>query len=348
MGVWLAMALAAEVSVAAVPGRVCVDPRTGYPNLDFVLTNKSDKPVALTEIRGFVFDRAGTVIERRLVWQDSLKAIRPDSKVPARGTAVIFNPLAFHNAAPGRKLRFELDSDEAGAAPAAVEITPVDCAAGQPRLILPLTGRVLVYDGYDALSHHRRSDFRGSLADQMNITGNFQRFGIDLVAVDRAGRLWRGDGKRTSDWFGWGQPVRAAASGTVVAMHDGQPDNVVINTVDKWGGPNKNDPMSSYGNYALIDHGGGEFTLYGHMRQGSLQVKQGQRVAAGRTLGGMGNSGASGGVHLHWERRRGRDFGLSDIETQPAYVHGVTLVGRRAHSSPTGLAIDTGDILIAR
>ncbi len=348
MTMWLMMAVAAQVSVATAPNRVCVDPRTGYPNVDFVLANKSDKLVSISEIRALVFDRDGGVIERRLVWQDSLKAIRPDTKVPAHGTAVVFNPMSFHSAAPGRRMRFEFDFDEPGSSPATVEVTPVDCAAGQPRLILPLSGRVLVYDGYDALSHHRRSDFRGSLADEMKITGNFQLFGIDLVVVDRAGRLWRGDGKRTSDWLGWEQPVRAAASGTVVAMHDGQPDNVVINSVDKWGGPNKNDPMSSYGNYALIEHGGGEFTLYGHMRQGSLKVKQGQRVLVGETLGGIGNSGASGGVHLHWERRRGVGFGLSNIETQPAYVHGVSLVSGSAKKTSNGLAINTGDVLIAQ
>lgn len=345
---WLTMALAAQVTVAAAPERVCVDPRTGYPNVDFVLTNTGDKPVAITEIRGLVFNHYGAVIERRLVWQDSLKAIRPDTKVPGHGTALVFNPMSFHSAGPGRRMRFEFDVDEPSAGQAVVELTPVDCAAGQPRLILPLKGRVLVYDGYDALSHHRRSDFRGSLADEMKITGNFQLFGIDLVVVDPSGRLWRGDGKRTSDWLGWGQPVRAAASGTVVAMHDGQPDNVVINSVDKWGGPNKNDPMSSYGNYALINHGRGEFTLYGHMKQGSLKVKQGQRVVVGEALGGIGNSGASGGVHLHWERRRGVGFGLSNIETQPAYVHGVKLLGGSPKETSTALAVNTGDVLIAQ
>jgi hypothetical protein len=267
--------------------------------------------------------------------------------VPAKGDAVLFNAMPFNSAAPGRRLRFELDVNPA-AAPLSVEVTPVDCAAGQPRLILPLTGRVLVYDGYDALSHHRRSDFRGSLADVMGINGNFQRFGIDLVAVDREGRLWRGDGKKTSDWFGWGQPVRAAAAGTIVGVHNAQADNFELGSVDKWGGPKKEAPMSSYGNYVLIDHGGGEFTLYGHMRQGSVTVKAGDKVAAGQAIGAMGNSGASGGVHLHWERRRGRGFGLADIETQPAFVHGVELLGRPTHKPSEALAIDTGDVLIAR
>ena len=333
----LAIAIGAQLSVAAVPERVCIDPRTGYPNVDLVVTNPTDKAHKISEIRGMVFDGAGTLLERRLIWQDSLRATRPNTEVPAKGEAVVFNVMPFNTAAPGRRLRFELDLNPA-ASPLSVEVTPVDCAAGQPRLILPLTGRGLVYDGYDALSHHRRSDFRGSLAEVMGISGNFQRFGIDLVAVDREGRLWRGDGKRTSDWYGWGQPVRAAAGGTVVATHNSQLDNVELGSVDKWGGPKKEQPMSSYGNYVLIDHGSGEFTLYGHMRQGSVTVKASDKVAIGQTIGGMGNSGASGGVHLHWERRRGRGFGLSDIETQPAYVHGVELLGSATHKPADALA----------
>ena len=348
MIIWLAIALAAQVSVATAPERVCIDPRTGYANVDFLFTNSTDKGLAITEMRGLVFDETGMVLERRLIWQDALSATRPDSKIAARGKSVVFNALPFNTAAPGRRMRFEFDLDEPGSPPLAIDVTPVDCAAGQPRLILPIKGRVLVYDGYDALSHHRRSDFRGSLSDEMGITGNFQRFGIDLVVVDREGHLWRGDGKRTADWLGWGHPVRAAAAGTVAAMHDGQADNVVIRSVDKWGGPEKSDSMSSYGNYVLIDHGRGESTLYGHMRQGSLRVKQGQKIAAGVMIGELGNSGASGGVHLHWERRRGRGFGLAGIETQPVYVQEVELVGRRVQNPRMGLAIDTGDIVIAR
>ena len=297
-------------------------------------------------MRGLVFHQDGTLLERRIIWQDSLQSVRPDREAPAHGTAVIFNPMVFNRAAPGMRMRFEFDV-EGAQEPLAVDITPVDCAAGQPKLILPITGRVVVYDGYDVLSHHRRSDFRGSMSDAMGIRSNFQRFGIDLVTVDREGRMFRGKGKSTAEWLGWGRPVRAAASGRVAAMHDGQPDNVEIGTVDKWKGPSKDDPMSSYGNYVLIDHGRGEFTLYGHMRMGSLKTKPGQLLTAGEPIGAVGNSGASGAVHLHWERRRGRGFGLADIETQPAYVSNIALVGKPGDRGKP-LAIDSGDVLIAQ
>lgn len=58
---WMTIALAAQVSVAATPERVCIDPRTGYVNADFRLTNESDKPAKLTEIRGLVFESDGTL-----------------------------------------------------------------------------------------------------------------------------------------------------------------------------------------------------------------------------------------------------------------------------------------------
>ena len=51
--------------------------------------------------------------------------------------------------------------------------------------------------------------------------------------VDPFGRYFRGDGSRTDQWIGWGKPVRTTAAGVVAATHDGQPDNVVIGTVDK-------------------------------------------------------------------------------------------------------------------
>lgn len=55
----------------------------------------------------------------------------------------------------------------------------------------------------------------------------------------------------------------------------------------------------SYGNYIQIDHGNGMQTLYAHLS--SMHVKKGATVTTGQHIGTMGTTGASTGVHLHYE-----------------------------------------------
>jgi murein DD-endopeptidase MepM/ murein hydrolase activator NlpD len=79
---------------------------------------------------------------------------------------------------------------------------------------------------------------------------------------------------------GVGTPIRAAKSGTVI--------------VAGWNG-------GGYGNWVIIDHGGGFSTLYGHMSR--IRTSEGASVKQGEQIGDMGSTGNSTGPHLHFETR---------------------------------------------
>jgi murein DD-endopeptidase MepM/ murein hydrolase activator NlpD len=78
-------------------------------------------------------------------------------------------------------------------------------------------------------------------------------------------------------------PIVAAATGTVITAG--------------WN-------AGGYGNYVIIDHGNGYWTLYGHMLNNSILVKAGDKVVQGQRIGTMGSTGRSTGTHCHFEIRR--------------------------------------------
>jgi murein DD-endopeptidase MepM/ murein hydrolase activator NlpD len=64
------------------------------------------------------------------------------------------------------------------------------------------------------------------------------------------------------------------------------------------------DPASFSGNYVIIDHQNGEYSLLAHFLGASIVVQEGELVKRGQLLGQVGFSGSTGDVvHLHYELR---------------------------------------------
>jgi hypothetical protein len=94
-----------------------------------------------------------------------------------------------------------------------------------------------------------------------------------------------------------GVPVLAAASGVVRDVRDGMPDT------GKQAYDASGETDRALGNVVALDHGFGWTTFYGHLRQGSLKVRPGDRVAQGQVLGEIGMSGSTEFPHVHFEVR---------------------------------------------
>jgi hypothetical protein len=95
-----------------------------------------------------------------------------------------------------------------------------------------------------------------------------------------------------------GVAVLAAAPGTVRAVRDGVPDL----GYEEW--QRTGSDATALGNAVAIVHADGTEALYGHLRQGSVTVRPGERVAAGRRLGFVGFSGKTQFPHLHFQVMR--------------------------------------------
>ncbi len=82
-----------------------------------------------------------------------------------------------------------------------------------------------------------------------------------------------------------GIDLPAAYGTSIYAANDGK---ITIAQWNHW----------SYGNYIMIDHGGGYATLYAHCS--NLLVKNGDTVKKGQVIAKVGSTGASTGNHLHF------------------------------------------------
>ena len=66
-------------------------------------------------------------------------------------------------------------------------------------------------------------------------------------------------------------------------------------------------PLGTYGLTVIIDHGGGDYSIYGSLSR--ADVRQGQQVNKGQVIGGVGISDPEYPPHLHFEIRHGGQDG---------------------------------------
>ena len=136
-------------------------------------------------------------------------------------------------------------------------------------------------------------------------------FAIDFVPVDHAGRsapITLGSLLRPEPperFPGFGRPILAPVDGVVVAMHDAEPDHPSFRGLPSVGYALTQRRRAAAGwvglagNHVMVETRDGPVVAVCHLERGRIQVKLGQRVQRGQTLGRCGNSGNSTEPHVH-------------------------------------------------
>jgi septal ring factor EnvC (AmiA/AmiB activator) len=145
-----------------------------------------------------------------------------------------------------------------------------------------------VIAGFEAARRRAASRAGASAAPSSIRTSDYGRLDwpVDGTIIYRFGRVinpnntttrWNGIGISAAE----GTQVRSVSAGEVVLA----------------------DVMGTYGNTVILQHGGGDYSVYGSLAR--MAVSKGARVTKGQSIGTIGATDPALPAHLHFEIRRG-------------------------------------------
>ena len=191
----------------------------------------------------------------------------------------------------------------------------------------PVRGRWYIVASSSARSHHRIRPAH--------------EFALDLVKIGGGGSSYRTDGTTPDDYYAFGENVYAAADGNVVQA---------VNEIPETAMPRKGEPRRDFasrvldamwekdptgriagGNLVILEHAGGEHSVYVHLKQGSVRVKAGDVVKRGQVIAQVGISGDGFQPHLHFQVNDGPD---------PQFSRGLPVIFGNVRPVPFSSTID--------
>lgn len=343
---------ATTVTVKAVPEHPYVEKGDfgQYLNFDLWVDNPTTDNLRLFRLEASAFDDSGGLVFRRFLVEDGdspgIYTI-PTLDLKANGALYIFNP--FYDIDPTlhiRRMIYELTFDVGGSEQrrlASVTVVPEHYET-KTNLMIPIKGRLIVYDGHDFYSHHRRVNLSPPVVQKMGFHDNPVRYAYDLCPVNNEGAIYRGDPTKKENWYAYGTPVYAPGDGVVVSVENALKENTIEGKKLVMPPDFPDTIIAAEGNHVIIDHENGEFSELAHMQTGSVQVKKGDRVKRGQLLGKIGFSGDTGHhVHLHYQLMSSTD--IAQIRSLPSYFSNFRQIrGSQVVRVERG-TIDTGEII---
>jgi len=131
-----------------------------------------------------------------------------------------------------------------------------------------------------------------------HVQNQAQKNAFDFVITDDKGNSFKTDGKTNEDYYAFGKELIAPCDGEVVLVVDGVKDNK----------PGIMNPVYLPGNTVIIKTENNEYLFFGHFKQHSIKVTEGEKVKQGQLLGLCGNSGNSSEAHLHFHIQNTEDM----------------------------------------
>jgi len=294
-----------------------------------VVINRTGEPIALASIdvelvvppsavESRVFDgdeldrtaKAGYMLQSSglmdaLKFQFGGEALVPKGVTFAQGTvlqpneAILIARQTFAMRGAQTQLRIHARGLSDGRVVEASKSLPIVIGESKTAFRFPLEGTWYVGAGPTIHSHHR--------------TVVAQEFAFDFVKMGERGRTFRDAGEHRTDFLAYGARVFAAADGKVASAVDNEPETdddlrrpgeslsaYMIRVKETQMGRLGRGANAIIGNHVVIEHAPGEYSVYAHLKPGSIKVKAGERVRIGDVIAQVGTTGNSTEPHLHF------------------------------------------------
>jgi len=334
-----------------------------YLNFDIIIKNQTAHVLVLNSIEIAVMDGTGKLVQRKFVDHSGQSPgidVLGNTTIKPGETISIFNP--FHTFTPDvtvaslkygfffnyadnqqeidkNKQRLPMDFD----ASVIKMITP-EVYIAKNEYYLPLKGKIIVWEGHDFYSDHRRSPNEVGDGKSDGVSSkNSNRYAYDLMSIDASGSMYNGSPFKKENWYVFGKPVYVPSDGKIIEVQNNVPDNEFKGKIIQSPKLAPNADPKGMGNYVIIDHGNGEYSVMQHMEQGTIRVKAGETVKAGEQIGNVGFSGDAIYPRLHYTViNKPRELAAEGI---PSYFNDYKLYRGTVILPIKRSRIDSGDIV---
>ncbi len=333
-----------------------------FLNFDFMIQGLAERNLIIRFIKVAVYDKQDKLItfkhlNHNGVGNPSMHTLG-EYTLEGKKTLDVFNPFyRFPKDTPIEYLRYMFtfidQNSEEEFYYGNVIVKPVRYEQ-KVKLSLPLRGKLVILDGFDFYSHHRRIAI--SLLREFTkgaFKTNFNRYGMDfsVLGEDNNLRSMTEDEKDNNYDFHFTDIkkfytheaiVYAPAPGEIVEVVDDLED-LYDEPFDFTTAMGEKRVKEVAGNYIVIKHNEREYSHLYHLLKGSCKVKVGDHVKREQEIAKVGFSGASNVYsHLHYQFLNGSD--MLTAKELPVKFSNVLLWQGSEKKLYEELVINTGDI----